>query len=154
MLQSFNVLPGYPLLSMSIPPARLLPKVASAGGMGRWRWPAPTSCSAVITCNDTRQLFYSSIMPLYILLMAFFSNDILNLKSTPNNSIPSENLTWLASCSALSHCLPTLGAPATPSTAPRKMYTVPPPSYGAPTLNYIGKKLYHVNLFTPFCTSF
>ena len=50
-LESLHLLPGYPLLSMSIPPSRLLPKVASAGGKGRWRLPALTSCSAVITCN-------------------------------------------------------------------------------------------------------
>ena len=80
------------------------------------------------------------------------SNVILKSRSTPNHSIHSENMTWLASCSALSHCLPTLGAPATPSTAPRKMYTVPPPSYGAPTSNYIDKKQKLSNVI--ICLSF
>ena len=36
---------------MSIPPAMLPPKVARSRGSGRWCWPAPTSCSALITCE-------------------------------------------------------------------------------------------------------
>ena len=53
---SFQLLPGYPLLSMSIPPARLLPKVARVGEMGRWLRPPPASCSALITCHQNNLL--------------------------------------------------------------------------------------------------